>query len=759
MRRIIITLIALLILIPQLVLADIFVVRDIRVDGLKRISAGTVFSYLPIKIGQTIDSSETPKIIRSLYKTGLFKDVSLERDGDVLVITVVERPAIGQIDITGNKDIETEDLVTSLKDIGLATGRVFNQSVLDRIEQELRRQYYSQGKYGVIIKSTVTPLERNRVAIHIDISEGKAARIKQINIVGNHTFDEDDLLGEFQLGAPDWLSIVTKNDQYSRQKLAGDLEKLRSYYLNRGFINFRIDSTQVSITPNKEDIYITVNIVEGDIFTVSDIKLAGDLVVDKEELFPLFKVRRNEPFSRKSATETSEGISNLLGDNGYAFANVNSIPDIDNENKTVAMTFFIDPGKRVYVRRIDMQGNTRTRDEVLRREMRQMESGWFSTTQVNRSRARLQRLGYFEEVTIETPAVPGSTDQVDVEVSVVEKPSGNLLAGLGYSQSQGLLFNASVTQNNFLGTGKSVTFAFNNSDVNTVYQLAYTNPYYTINGVSRGFNLMYRSTDTSSEAISNYRTNVGIAGVNFGIPVNETDRFGIMFDINRTELLTSSSSPTYIEDFVDDYGDLYLDFILAANWSQDSRNRSIFPNRGAVQRFDFQFAIPGSDLTYYRASYFHKRYFPLIRHWTLGLKADLAYGDGYSGTEILPPFKNYYAGGSRSVRGFVDNSLGPRDNTGQAKGGNAKLVGSAELIMPSPVDKFKDSVRLSGFLDFGQVFDEDTGYSLGQLRYSVGVGATWLSPFGALTVSAAYPLNSKSGDEVENFQFNFGQSF
>lgn len=760
MSRFTLIFIALLgLLLPQLSLADSFTIKDIRVDGLKRISAGTVFNYLPVEIGDQIDSSETPEIIRSLYKSGFFKDVRLEREADVLVVIVTERSAIGQINIEGNKDLESEQLLQALKDIGLATGRVYNPSILDRIQQELRRQYFSLGKYAVQIKSTVTPLERNRVAIDIKIVEGKAARIKQINIVGNNAFDEGDLLSEFQLGTTNWISFFTKNDQYSRQKLAGDLEKIRSYYLNRGYINFKIDSTQVSITPDKQDIYITINLHEGEIFTVSDVKLAGDLKLDKEELFPLVKVRRNTPFSRKQATESSEAINDLLGDNGYAFANVNSIPEIDEENKTVDVTFFVDPGKRTYVRRVNMEGNTRTRDEVLRRELRQMESGWFSTKQLNRSRDRLRRLGYFDEVNVETPAVAGSTDQVDIEIKVKEKPAGSLLAGVGFSQSQGLLLNASVNQNNFLGTGKTISFAVNTSEVNTLYQFGYTNPYYTINGVSRGFNILYRTTNTDTTSISNYRTNVARAGMNFGIPINEFDRFGLNFDFERTELVTSSDSPQYIKDFIKDQGDdTYLDFRMSANWSQDSRNRSIFPTRGAVQRLSVETTVPGSDQTYYRLSYLHQRYFNLIRQWTLGLRGDIAYGDGYGDTKILPPYKNYFAGGVKSLRGFKDNSLGPLDENGDAKGGNMRLIGRAELVMPSPVDKFKDSVRIASFLDFGNVFDEDESFSVEEIRYSAGVGATWLSPFGALTVSAALPLNDKADDEIQNFQFSFGQS-
>jgi outer membrane protein insertion porin family len=427
---------------------DVFKISDIRVEGLQRIAPGTVFNYMPVQVGDTVGDDVTASIIRSLYQTGFFNDVRVERDGTVLVVSVQERQAIAEIEITGNNEIKEDDLKKGLKDVGLAEGRVFNRSLLDRIEQELKKQYFALGKYGVRVESTVSPLERNRVAVRIEITEGLTARIKQINIIGNDAFSEEELLGQFKLGTSRWHSFYSKNDQYSKQKLAGDLETLRSYYLDRGYIRFDIKSTQVSISADKKDIYVTVVVAEGGVYTVSDIKLAGEPTVPAEKLFPLIHLRRGDEFSRAVVTESSERVSQLLGNEGYAFANVNTIPDIDDEKKQVAVTFFVDPGKRVYVRRVTMKGNTRTRDEVLRREMRQLETAWFSTELVKKSRERLKRLGYFEEVNIETPAVPGSADQVDVEVAVTEKASGNLMAGIGYSQSGGFLFNASVTQNN-----------------------------------------------------------------------------------------------------------------------------------------------------------------------------------------------------------------------------------------------------------------------------------------------------------------------
>ena len=521
-------------------MAESFRVSDVRVEGLQRITAGTVFNYLPIKPGDVVDFDRTADIVRELYKTGFFKDIRLEKSGDVLVVVVTERPAISEINFSGNKSIDSDALKEGLKDIGLAEGRTFERSVLDRIEQELERQYYNQGKYAVELTSTVTPLERNRVSIDINVVEGETALIKKVNIVGNTAFDEDDLLDEFELSTGGWLSWFTKDNQYSRPKLAGDLETLRSYYLDRGYVNFKIESTQVTITPDKQDIYVTINVVEGSIYTISDIRLAGELVGDPEEYFPLIHMRRGEPFARKVIVESSDRVSARLSDLGHAFANVNSIPEIDEENKTVAITFFVDPGKRVYVRRVNIRGNSRTRDEVVRREFRQMESAWFSGEKLKLSRERAQRTGYFDSVTVETPSVPGSGDEVDINVAVTEKPSGSLLAGLGYSQSDGIVLNASINQDNFVGTGKKVSLAATTSAANQRYEVSYTNPYYTVDGISRGFTLMYRATDFSELDSADYSTDDIIAGVNFGIPLNEFNRFNFGMNVHHIDFKTGA---------------------------------------------------------------------------------------------------------------------------------------------------------------------------------------------------------------------------
>jgi outer membrane protein insertion porin family len=539
-----------------------FKVLDIRVEGLQRISAGTVFNYLPIKVGQTIDTEDTIYAVKALFKSGFFNDVSLERDGSVLVVYVRERAAISSIDIEGNKDLDSEELLEGLKEIGLAEGRVFDRSLLEKVEQELRRQYFSRGKYAVRIDTTVTPLDRNRVGILINVSEGQAARIKQINIIGNHEFSDKELLGEFSLTTPSFFSTFTKSDQYSKQGLSADLETMRTYYLDRGYLKFNINSTQVSITPDKKDIYITINIIEGHQYKIREVTLSGDLVVPAEELFPLIPINPGDVFSRKQVTESVDRISSLLGNQGYAYANVNTAPEMDDETFEVKLGFFVDPGKRVYVRRINIAGNTGTRDEVLRRELRQMEGGWYSTEQVERSRTRINRLGFFEDVNVETPTVPGTTDQLDVNYSVTETSSGSVTVGAGFSQTSGVLFNAGVQQNNFLGSGKRVAFTFDNSEINTVYRFAYTNPYWTVDGVSRGFSLGYRKTDADEANLSDYSTDTRSADVNFGIPINEYDTIRFSAGYQGLDLKTNSDSPEQVTDFVDEHGDSFDDAVF-----------------------------------------------------------------------------------------------------------------------------------------------------------------------------------------------------
>ncbi len=735
---------------------DPFVVEDIRVEGLGRIAAGTVFTYLPIKVGELIDDQRSAEALRALFKTGFFQDVRLQRDGKVLVVEVVERPAISDITITGNEDVQTEQVLDALKEIGLAQGRVFDRALLDKVEQELQRLYFSRGKYGVKIDTAVTPLERNRVNVAIAVNEGEVARIREIALIGNRDFESDELLDTFQLSSPTLFSFISGNDQYSKEKLAADLETLRSFYLDRGYINFNIDSTQVSITPDKKDIYITINLTEGERYTVNEIKLAGDLIVDAAELTPLMSLHKGDIFSRKLATESSTRISERLGNEGYAFASVNTIPDLQHAKKQVTLTFFVDPGKRVYVRRINFAGNVKTRDEVLRREMRQMEGAWFSTASVNRSRTRLQRLGFFDEVNVETPAVPGTADQVDIDYSVVERSSGSLTLGVGYSQAQGFLINSSVTQENVLGTGNRVSATFNNSDVNTIYSFSYNNPYYTLDGVSRGFSAFYRETDASDADVVNFSTDTFGGNVNYGIPVSEFSTVRASAGYENIAVEDVDTSSLEVNDFLTQNGDQFSTVKLAASHNYDTRNRAIFPDRGRLQTIGTEVSVPGLDLDFYKLNYRHLWYLPVTDNITLSVNGEVSYGDGYGDLDELPFFENYYAGGPRSVRGYQANSLGPRDSNGRPLGGNLLTLANIELIVPVPfLKEAGKSFRLSAFADAGNVFP-DAEFEAGDLRYSAGVAALWLSPLGPLSFSLAAPINDQAGDDTQVFQFSIG---
>jgi outer membrane protein insertion porin family len=741
--------------------AQEFIIEDIRLEGLERITPGTVFNYLPMKVGEKFDDTRSGEAVRALFKTGFFDDVRLERDGNILVFIFKERPAIGSVSFTGNSDIETDELLTNLRQIGFAEGRAFDQSQLDMVEQELRRQYFSLGKYGVKIESSVTPLDENRVGIVIDVSEGIAAKIRQINIVGNKDFKEKRLLKQFKLSTPTMFSFFTKVDQYSRQKLSADLESLRSFYLDHGYVNFNIDSTQVSITPDKKDIYITINISEGEPYTISEVKLAGELIVPEEELFDLVTINTGNLFSRKDITDSSTQLTDRMGDEGYAFANVNSIPEIDEEDKTVALTFFIDPGKRVYVRRINFSGNSKTRDEVLRREMRLQEGGWISTIKVQRGKVRLNRLGYFKDVNVETPAVPGTTDQVDVNYTVEENPSGNLLAGVGFSQTAGITFQTSVTQDNFLGSGKRVSFSFNNSDVNRRFVLGYLNPYYTVDGVSRGFDAFYRETDAGDANITVFDSTEYGGAVGFGLPVTEFNHVSVALEYARTEIDARRNVASQVTDFITEQGDLFDILRLSGAFSYDTRNKAIFPDKGLWHRIRAEVALPGigDSLEFYKLEYKTQWIHSIFQDYILSLRGQIGYGDGIIDTEELPFFENFYAGGPRTVRGYKENTLGPLDSTGNPLGGNLKLVGNAEVILPVPYFKDIKSVRMSAFIDGGNVYGIDDDFDIGELRYSTGVSGIWISPFGQLSASIAIPIADQDEDDTQTFQFTFGSNF
>lgn len=746
-------------LIPVALYANSITIRDIEVRGLERISPGTVFTYLPVDVGDEFDLARAPEILRGLYKSGFFDDIELGLEDDVLVVKVKERPAIASINFEGNKAIETEQLNEALKSSGIAVGRVFDRSVLDRLKHELRQQYFARGKYNVKIDTEVEKKENNRVAIDIRISEGVVAKIKQVNIVGNKAFPEDELMDDFMSGRPAWWAIFSSRDEYAKPKLSADLETLRAWYLDRGYLNFDIDSTQVTITPDKKDIYITINIDEGEQYTIEAIHLRGDLIFPEEELRPLITAKAGEIFSREKLTDSITALRDKLGEKGYAFADIDVIPEINKPEKTVALTFLVKPGKRVYVRRIVFRGNTKTTDEVFRREMRQLEGGWYSSPKVKRSKIRIQRLPYVETVDIKTKPVPGLADQVDLEVSLTERLAGSFTATAGYSQDQGFLFSLSVNEDNFLGTGKRVSLNFNNSKVNTVYSISYTNPYYTINGVSRGFNAFYRKTDAGENNTADYLADRYGLGVSYGIPLTEYDRLRLNFGFENTTIKTTDNTPQEIHDFIDKNDNDYNEYLINVSYSHDTRNRTVFADKGNLQTLALEVAVPGSDLEYWKINYRNTLLLALTKRLTLSMRGDIAWGDSYGKTSDLPFFEKYYAGGIRTVRGYESNSLGPLSSKGDAFGGNFRTLASAELFFPAPFAKDNRAIRLGAFVDAGNVFADVDDFEASELRLSAGLSMTWLSPVGPLTFSIAEALNAEEGDETQQFQFNIGASF
>lgn len=741
-----------------------FVVRDIRVEGIQRTEAGTVFNYLPVRVGESFTEDKAAQAIKALFATGFFKDVRVEVEGDVLVVVVEERPAIASLDFTGMKEFDKEQIKKGLRDFGLAESRIFDRSVLERAELEMKRQYLSRGRYSVDIKTTVTPLERNRVAINFQVDEGEVARIRQINIVGAQAFKEKDLLKLISLSTPGWLTWYTKNDQYSRQKLSADVETLRSHYLDSGYLEFNVDSTQVAITPDKQDIYITISLTEGQKYTISGIKLSGDLLLPEDELRKLVKLKVGDEFSRRNLTETTKAINDRLANEGYAFANVNAVPEPDKEKRTVAFTVFVDPGRRVYVHRINVQGNSKTRDEVIRREFRQMEGAWYDGEKINRSRSRVDRLGYFDGVTVETPAVPGSTDQVDVNLTVKEKPTGNLMFGAGFSSSESLILSTSVSQQNLFGSGKSLSLSLNSGSINKTYALSFTDPYYTPDGISRGFDVYLRNVDPTSLNIGNYRTSSVGAGLRWGFPIREDDRINFGLAVDQTSIDVFDDSPLRYQNFVNEFGDSNTSLVGTIGWARDTRDSFIYPTTGSVQRVNGEIALPGGSLRYVKASYQHQRYFPLFGDFVLALNGEVGYGRGY-GDKPLPFYKNFYAGGIGSVRGFQTASLGERDRDVDGNilessiGGDRRLVANAEVLFPFPGMGQDKSLRLGTFVDAGQVWSSSQSLNLTDLRYSAGLSVAWSSPMGPLKFSIAQPLNKDPLDRLQRFQFQLGNVF
>ena len=739
---------------------DPFTVKDIRIEGIQRTEAGTVFSYLPVKVGDTMTDEKATQAVKSLFATGFFKDVRLEIEGGVLVVVLEERPAVASLEFTGLKQFEKEQIKKGLAEVGLAESRIFDRSLVDKAEQELKRQYLSRGYYGVTVTTTITPLERNRVGINFAVDEGEVAKIKQINIIGAKSFPEKDLTALFVLRTPGFFTWYTKNDQYSKQKLAGDLETLRSYYLNRGYLEFNIESTQVSISPDKQDIYITVNMSEGQQYSVSSVKLAGELLLPEEEIRKLILLSPGDIFSREKLTETTKKISERLGNEGFAFANVNAAPELDKEKRQVAFTIFIDPGRRVYVRNINVTGNTRSRDEVIRRELRQMESSWYDGDKINKSRTRVDRLGYFEEVTVETPAVPGTTDQVDVNVNVKEKPTGNVMIGAGVSSTEGLVLSGSLQQQNLFGSGKHVGIQINTSKINTVESFSYTDPYYTIDGIGRGFDVYHRKSDTSSLVVGSYGSKSFGGGVRYSVPIAEDDNVSFGLSADATTLSVDSNSPLQFQDYVRDFGSSNTTLLGTAGWAKETIDSRLYPSKGGISRIVGELGLPGGTLHYYRATFQRQQFIPVFTHdYTLALNGEFGFANGYSGRP-LPFFKNYYAGGIGSVRGYDSSSLGPIDPaTGTRLGGTRRLVGNAEFLLPMPGMGLDKSVRLGAFVDAGQVWGQGEKISLSELRYSSGVSLVWSSPMGPLKFSFGIPLNKKPDDKIQRLQFQMGTVF
>ena len=739
-----------------------FTIRDIRVEGVQRTEAGTVFTYLPVKVGDRLDDDRASAAIKALYATGFYSDVRLEADGDVLVVSVQERPAIASIEIEGAKEFTKDNLKDGLKQAGIQESKIYDKSVLDRADKELRRQYTGRGFYSVQVKTTVTPLERNRVALRFDIEEGAVTKIADINIIGAKDFSEKTLLREMKLTTPGWFTWFTKDDQYSKQQLTADIEALRSYYLNRGYLEFNIESTQVSITPDREKIYITIAITEGPVYKLGEIKLAGELIAPEPELRALMRLNPGDTFSRERIISATKKVSDRLGNDGYSFANVNPVPDLDRDKRIAGFTFFVDPGRRVYVRRINIVGNHKTQDEVVRRELRQLESSWYSLEKIARSKERLQRTGYFSEVNIETPAVPGVPDQVDVNITVTERNTGTLNFGLGYSDAEKLSLQASVSQANVLGTGNMLAFQVSNGSVNKIFSFSYVNPYWTTDGISRGFDLFRRDVDTSSLTdVTAYSTSSTGAGMRFGVPVTEFDTVHLGFTVERTDLdIDLSFAPPRYLDFINQFGVKTDTFRANVGFARDTRDSITWPMHGWLNEVSVEVGLPPGDLTYYRATY-QSQFFHTFDRWswlTLMLNGELGYADGYD-DKPLPFFKNFYAGGVGSVRGFETATLGPRDINGDVLGGDRRFVANFELLFPMPGYKEKN-VRLGVFTDVGNVWGPGEKIKAEDLRASVGAAVAWDSPMGPLRFSYAYPVKQRDNiDKIERFQFQLGKIF
>ncbi len=739
---------------------DEFTIADIRVDGLQRLSAGTIFNYLPLRVGDTVNDASAQEAIKSLFATGLFKDVQLDREGEVLVINVVERPSVAQLDVIGNKEFDDEVLKDGMGQSEFAVGRIFDQAKLDRVIQDMTSLYLSRGYYAVDIQPTVTPLERNRVAVTLDIIEGEVARIRSINIIGNEVFTDKQLLKQFSLAERRAGRFWSKRDRYSKQKLEADLENVRSYYQDRGYLDFLVESTQVSVTPDREDVFVTLAISEGPSYTISDVRLAGETVVPVSELETLVTVQKGDVFSRKEVSKSRAALRNRLADDGYAFASVNAVPSIEKESQSVSFNFVVDPGRRVYVRRINVTGNTITRDEVIRRELRQLEGGWYSESAIRRSRVRLQKLGYFDDVRIETPAVAGSVDQVDVEIAVQERSTGSFLFGVGYSDADGVLLQANVAQRNLFGTGKELNLSFDNSESTKVLDLRFRDPYHTIDGVSRGFSITRREVDSAEAQTAEYIADTLTAGVDYRYPLSEFNTFSWGVAYEKIELENTDETPPEFKQVIDAFPK-NDNLKLTANLTHDSRDDFFFPSSGRFGRLALEAGGPGSDLEYWKVSARGSWYKSLTEKYVFKVGGEIGWGGGYGDSEDLPFFKNFFAGGPSTVRGFDSRSLGPRDSgdTPEPIGGSTRLLANAELIFPVPGLEDSKDKRLSLFVDAGQVYGPDESTDLSDIRFSAGVAFNWFSPVGPLSISYGIPLNDEEGDNEERLQLTLGTFF
>ncbi len=736
---------------------DPFQVRDIRVEGLQRVEAGTVFASLPVRVGDTYNDDKGASAIRALFALGLFKDVRLEINGDVLVVIVEERPTIAEVDFAGTKEFDKDVLKKALRDVGLADGRAFDKALVDRAEQELKRQYINRSLYGAEVITTVTPIERNRVNLVFTVTEGEPAKISEIRIVGNKTFPESTLRNLFDLDTGGWLSWYTKSDRYSRAKLNADIESMRSYYLTRGFLEFSVTSTQVAISPNKKDIGITLNVTEGERFVVSDIKLQGNYLGKEDEFKSLVTIRAGEAYNADLVSQTTKAFSDYFGNFGFAFARVEARPEIDRSNNRVSLVLYGEPSRRAYVRQINVAGNSRTRDEVIRREFRQLEASWYDADKIKLSRDRVDRLGYFKEVNIDTREVPGTPDQVDLTVTVVEKPTGSLSLGAGFSSSDGLGLAFSVKQDNAFGSGNSLGIQINTSKINRVLVVSTTDPYFTPDGVSRTVDVYHRTTSPYQDQ-NYYQLITSGAGIRFGVPFTESDTVFFGLGIERTEIVPGTALPNTFFDYASQFGYISTAVPLTVGWARDRRDSALAPNSGVFQRATGEWGI-GGEVRYVRATYQYQQFYPFNKQLTGAINAELGLGQTI-GDRPFPLFKNFFGGGLGSVRGFEQGSLGPRDAlTGVNLGGTKKVNINSELLVPFPGAGNDRTLRLYGFFDIGNVYGASENINFDDMRSSYGIGVSWISPVGPLRLAFARPVKTFDGDRIQTLQFQIGTSF